>query len=262
MRRTLILIGFAVGVLTAIPAVAGADAQPRFPDAAYIIDTVRPTGYIGRAGLSKRLQTTRTFRVEWDAVDKGGHVLNMDVRVRSARYAGSFGGWRMWLTNTERVTASFRGAPGQTYCFSVRATDWVENVGAWSRERCTATPLGAASLSAGAGRKWRKVTGSRDLGRARMSVGANAAVLSSGTLQANRVALIATKCPGCGKVQVSGIGGVDRIISLEAKTERRGQLVPIATFKSVRKGVLTLRVIGPGPVRIEGLAATRATDQR
>jgi hypothetical protein len=207
------------------------------------------------------LQTSRTFRVEWDAVDKGGHVADMDVRVRSARYDGSFGGWRTWLRKTERVSASFRGAPGHTYCFSVRATDWVANVGAWSRERCTATPLGATSLSAGAGRKWRKETGSRDLGRARVSV-ANAAVLSSGTLQANRVALIATKCPGCGKVQVAGIGGVDRIISLEAKTERRGQLVPIATFKSVRRGVLTVRVIGPGPVRIEGLAATRATDQR
>jgi hypothetical protein len=260
MRRFM-TISFALGVLTAIPALAAADEQPRFPDAAYITDTVRPTGYIGRAGLSKRLQTTRTFKVEWDAVDRGGHVADTDVRVRSARHDGAFGSWRTWLRHTSHISAKFRGAPGHTYCFSVRATDWVGNVGAWSRERCTATPLGASSMTPRGDRDWRAVPGSKDLGRAKVMVGVDG-ILTSGLLQANRVALIATKCPGCGKLQVIGIGGVDRIISLEAKTERRGQLVPVATFKGVRSGTLVLRVFGSSRVRIEGLAVTRATDSR
>jgi len=250
-----------LAILAALPAAAAADAQPRFPDAAYIDDKVRPTGFMGGAGLSKRLQISRSFVVEWDAVDRGGHVASMHVRVRSAAHNGAFGSWRTWLRTPDRVSKRFHGASGRTYCFAVRAIDWVGNVGAWSRERCTATPLPATRLLARSGQFWRSESGSPDLGRARVSVRMGA-LISSGPIRANRVALIATRCPGCGSVEVRGMSGVMRTISLEAKTERRGQLVPIATFAGVRAGALELRVIGPAPVRIEGLVVTRATDPR
>lgn len=85
---------------------------------------------------------TRFIPVRWRLVDALSRPDNADVRVRSARPGDRLGRWTIWQRQIDAERLTFPGRLGRRYCFSVRGTDRVGNVGPWSDRRCTTTPGG------------------------------------------------------------------------------------------------------------------------
>lgn len=72
------------------------------------------------------------------------------------------------------------------------------------------------------------------------------------------VALIATRCNGCGTVGVYLGNTLLKKISLQSATTRRQSLITVADWAVARTGALSVRVISRGkPVHIDGLATAR-----
>jgi uncharacterized repeat protein (TIGR01451 family) len=223
-------------------------------------DTLPPASLIlaGKPGaidpLSRRFQRARSFTLAWSASDPSG-IGSYDIRVRTATIHASFGTYRGWRTATENTGASYRGTPGTTVCFSLRARDQLGNTSGWSSDRCTAIPFGAGGISRHVG--WARVPGGA-FGPALAARKRGSQLILPG-VRARRVALIATRCPGCGEVSVA-IGG-KRIgtINLAGGRARETALFQLAPLAALRHGTLRLTVSSHGrPVRIEavGVSAT------
>lgn len=66
--------------------------------------------------------------VTWRGNDPGGSgIASFFVQVRQ----GAGGAWTGWQTNTTATSASFDGAPGQSYFFRARAIDRAQNLESW-----------------------------------------------------------------------------------------------------------------------------------
>jgi hypothetical protein len=77
-------------------------------------------------------------------------------------------------------------------------------------------------------------------------------------VSAKRLVLVATKCSGCGAVQVYLRGRRLRRIDLDASATRKARLIRVATFTRVRTGKVRIKVVSEGrPVRVEGVGASR-----
>ena len=104
------------------------------PDTTAPAITTVPTlpAYTGGAGL-------RVSAAATDPGPAGSGVANYDGRYRTGPAGGALGDYLIPGSWTAGSTGSFSLAVsnGQRYCVSVRATDHVGNVGAWSAESCT-----------------------------------------------------------------------------------------------------------------------------
>jgi hypothetical protein len=104
------------------------------PDTTAPVITTVPTlpAYTGKAGLSVSAAAT-------DPGPAGSGVASYDARYRTGPAGGAMGDYLSPVGWTAASTGSFTLAVinGQQYCVSVRATDQVGNVGAWSPETCT-----------------------------------------------------------------------------------------------------------------------------
>lgn len=69
----------------------------------------------------------RTFTMSWFATDATSGVASYDLQVR----VGTAGSWTAFLTGSTVTSATYDGAPGETYYFRVRATDFAGNVEPW-----------------------------------------------------------------------------------------------------------------------------------
>lgn len=192
----------------------------------------------------------------WSAMSVTGAVSSYDVRYRRAPWNGGFGSYTTWQIGTAATNATFGGAAGSTYCFSVRAHDSVGSASAWTVETCTAIPLDDRSLSrsgswgAGTGAAYYKGTYLR-------SASAGAQLVRTGVV-AKRIAIVATTCPTCGTVSVYWGSTLLRTISLHSASTIDRQLLTAGTFGSVRTGTLTIRIYSSGKqVLIDGLAIRR-----
>lgn len=100
------------------------------------IDTLPPYS----AATSPSTVHVASFTVSWSGGDYAGSgIANYDVERKEA-VAGSV--WQAWQTQTTATSAAFTGIPGRTYCFRVRARDWLGHVEDWPTyadgDTCTA----------------------------------------------------------------------------------------------------------------------------
>lgn len=212
-------------------------------------------GVVLGGAITAAFQTARSFVVTWRATGAG--VVSVDVRYRRAPWGGSFGGYGMWRSATTGGSGLFSGSPGYTYCLSARGRDAGGNVSGWGAERCTALPLDDAALvHAGS---WARPTGSAYYeGTASRSTARGASLSRTGAV-VRRIALLATRCPGCGSVDVLLAGVLLRRVSLEAATTQRRALIGVYTFGSPRIGTVTVRVATSGrPAEVDALGLSRA----
>jgi hypothetical protein len=78
-------------------------------------------------------------------------------------------------------------------------------------------------------------------------------------VQGRRLALLATRCPTCGTVQIFWDGTLLKQVSLAAPTPEKKRLLALGPFASLREGTVRMRVSSSGrPVQIDGLAVSRA----
>ena len=218
------------------------------------LDAAGPTAHIVKPGVAS--QTSTTFPVRWAATDRWSAVSNSDVRYRAAPYNSGFAAPVTWRDAESAFSGTFSASPGITYCFSVRARDVLNNLGSWSAQRCTATPLDDRSLAGGS--DWTRRTGAADYLHTITVGSAQDATLTRTGVQARRIALLVTRCPGCGSVSVRLGQRSLGTFSLTAPTTQPRKLIPVATFGAVRSGTLRIRITSAGrPVRIDGVVLSR-----
>jgi Regulator of chromosome condensation (RCC1) repeat len=194
--------------------------------------------------------------VAWSARPAFSPVAAYDVRYVRARWNGPFGDWTTWRAGTPEQSRTFTGSPGSTYCFSARARDADGLVSTWSERTCTAIPLDDASLRHTTG--WTVLAGSRFYRSTAMRTSvAGARIIRTG-VEARRIAIVATTCPGCGTVRVYLGSRLLRTISLDAATRTDRRVIPVKLWYGIHKGTLTIRVASSGRrVIIDGLGVSR-----
>ena len=198
------------------------------------------------------------FGVGWSATDDKSGVASYDVAYREA-YDSALGELNDWFTDTTNTSAKFVGEPGFTYCFSARATDNVGNSSGYTPERCTAVPLDDVDLRKSS--EWTRNRGRGYYLRTFTLGKEKGATLSLASVVVDRLALVATKCPGCGTVKVF-LGQIQlKKISLDANKVMKKQLISIKNFDSTKTGKVEIVISSDGkPVKIEGLGVAKTGD--
>lgn len=219
-------------------------------------DMTPPTG--GRiSGIYPVFRTASPFTVSWTgATDSGSGIKSYMAYASRAPFNGPFGAPAVFKTTLGPGSGSFQAKPGNTYCFTVRANDNAGNVSAASAQKCSAMPIDDPSLS-GAG--WTRAKGQAGFYQGTYASSlAKGATLTRTGVQAKRLALVATKCPTCGAVEVRMGGTLLKKVSLAAATTQKKQLIPLASFPGVVAGTVTITVATSGkPVFIDGLGVSR-----
>ncbi|HEV2891762.1 MAG TPA: hypothetical protein VGX28_15430 [Frankiaceae bacterium] len=199
------------------------------------------------------LGTSVGFR--WSATDATG-VVAYDVRYRRAPYNGGFGGYTT-SSNRPGPGYSIPTTRGSTYCLSVRARDTLGNYSGWTAERCSTMPLDDRSLSVSSGWSRGSMTGyyaSTYTASSRLG-----ATMTLGNVSAKRLAVVATRCYGCGSVAVYIGTSYVGTVNLSASTTQHSYVAVLPAFASVRTGTVTLRVTTSGrAVQVDGLGVSKA----
>jgi Tol biopolymer transport system component len=222
----------------------------------YVEDSTAPSG--GQITSALRVfALTTPFTVGWGgATDSASGVKSYDTYVRSAHYNGPFGSGALFETTSGPGTDGFSAQPGNSYCFHVTIIDNAGNGSAPSAERCTSLPVDDAAL---AGSGWTRATHRNGYYRGtRSRSSTKGATLSLAGVRAKRISLVATKCPGCGKVKVLQGGRALKTVRLVSRRVRKERVIAVANFQTVHRGKVKLRVATSGkPVIVDGLGVSR-----
>lgn len=147
-----------------------------------------------------------------------------------------------------------RARPGYTYCFRVAAINGAALTSEWSAERCTAMPLDDRALDASTG--WSRDSGSAHY-RQTITRSARRGAILKKNLSARSLALVATRCPGCGTVTVLFDGTLLKRVSLGASTTKNKSIIQLARFSTQRVGKLTIKIVSRGKsVLVDGLGTS------
>jgi hypothetical protein len=224
-----------------------------------ILDTKAPTGvrFTNPSSCCAAVATANPFRVTWTASDAGSGVANYTLAYTSAPYNGPFGASTPWVT-TNSTHKDFTGTPGTQYCLTMQAKDKVGNISP-PVKGCFVLPIDDASLSDPTA-SWTRSTGAPYYYLATYSTtSTDGATLVSPTLQAKRVGIIYTRCPGCGTLEVSFNGVVLGTVYTSAKSvTSTKQLAYFPRFDSVLQGTAQIRAGGGQPVYVDGLVFSRS----
>ena len=240
-------------VTTTPPATPPPAATPPATTPAPIADKTAPVASLTGPTAATTLGA-RTI-VSWTGTDAVG-VKSYDVRYRTATWRTALGGYVLpaALQGTTSRSSVQPVAAGALYCFSTRARDAAGNVSGWSAERCTARPLDDRALTTKGA--WTRAKGKAYYGGTITSAKAKGATLTRSGAQSGRVALVAAKGKGYGKVGVYYNGQLVKTVDLSAK--RTTAKAVIALPRLAKKGTVVLKVITSGkPVLIDGLLISR-----
>lgn len=218
-------------------------------------DHVAPVG-VGVTGAAFNLpfQGQRTFGVGWTGVDNETGLGSFSLRIRQLNVAGATASDMTAAYDPSQTSAAFNGAPGYAYCFDVSATDLAPAPNtAGSAARCTGVPLDERAMAYKG--TWSKKSGSSYyLGTYSLSKTQGAYLVTKTSARARRIYLVATKCHGCGTVEVYIGKTLLKRLSLDASSTRRKQIIKIYDSATLKSGAVKIRVYSSGkPVYIEGL---------
>jgi hypothetical protein len=225
--------------------------------ATWTVDTVKPAVTL-TAPRGPGVLTAKTT-VQWKGSDGSGTgIATYRLRYRQAPWNGRLGAWSMpgaWQALTT-TTVSAPVPVGYTRCFSVMAVDKTGNTSAWSGARCTTRPLDDRALKASAGWTRRKAAGFYfGTYTATMRKGST---LTRGNAQLDRVGVVATTCPTCGRLAVYVGSKLIGTIDLHRAKTRHEALLVLPSFPR-RTGTVTLKVLISGKsVQVDGLLVSSA----
>gem|GEM_PF-3007790 len=200
-------------------------------------------------------ELSSTIDIAYSGADAYSPVASYDIRYAfapwSSVYLGSYLEPPAWQATTS-TSETLAGVPGDAYCFQVRARTPSGVTSPWSRQACTALPLGAQSLRVLRGPWASRSLSGYYLGRAFESTTAGAE-LQLRDAQASLVAIVATECPSCGRIAAYVNGRLLAVVNTAAPTVRHGVLITLPPF-SPRKATVVLEASSPGKrVIVEGL---------
>jgi hypothetical protein len=201
-----------------------------------------------------RVSLANPVRATWRATDATSGVARFEAAYWRAKADGTLtawtqpSGWDSLSTPTVRLPNL---APGDTICVSVRARDQAGNVAPWTAPRCTSRPYDDAVLTASS--RWVRDTGTQYWLGTVSRTPTQSETLRRSNVRTRLVGIVATRCPGCGTVQVAVAGQSVGTINLEAATTQHQQVLLLPAFP-LRTGAVVLTVATAGKsVRIDGL---------
>lgn len=249
------------GKLTATAATAAyqQDPNPGNQQASQAVDVIESTPpvnvIIQGADRTQPFQARSPFLLLWAAADPDSGVAYYDVRYRSAAPRQPFGPYVTFMSKTTAKSTRFSGRAGNTYCFSVRATDQLGNVSLWSQEWCTALPTIVTAFRATGG--WHVEKAPQSYGGAFAIARKPQAALVFSGISARRIALLVRVCSRCGTVSVSLGSRLLASVSTRSATPAV-RLIPVATFGSLKSGDLVIKVTSAHrSVHLNGVAISR-----
>jgi len=201
-------------------------------------------------------QKAKNVALAWTPGTAGENALDRYVvSMRRAPFNGPFGAPTETAHGLGTTTATIVGTTGTTYCFSIASVDDLGYRSVWSAERCTVVPLNNTELvHAGS---WAKNTGAGYYLNTYSRTTQQGATLTKAGVRAKRLAVLVTKCPGCGTFQVlMGTTSVATVNTAASQTKKK-QLVLLPAFASLRTGTLKIKVLTAGkPVTVEGVGVS------
>jgi hypothetical protein len=102
------------------------------------LDVAPPTAKVIAPTTTTTSKKSATFK--WAGTDDASGIAGYEVRVRVGK--SHKGSWKVVSAGTSKTKRSIALRAGYTTCVSVRATDRVGRVGAWSAPRCVSRPAG------------------------------------------------------------------------------------------------------------------------
>lgn len=200
-------------------------------------------------------RTKKKIPLSWNAsTDAESGVTSYELQLRTAppnKPLGPFQSAGSFATTSTSIT----GIPGDTYCFIVWAVNGEGGSSGSSPEECTSLPLDDRKLKKSSG-DWGEKTAKGHYLKTFTKSRENGATLKR-TVTAKTLALVATKCPGCGKVAVSFDGDKVKTISLDAASYQKRKVIPLETFADREKGKVKIKIVSNNkPVSIDGLGAS------
>lgn len=252
--------------VTALPLAGGAPSTTPTPVPVPTVPTpgTLPPGTAPTVRITAPLQPFHLgakIRLAWTATDANG-VASSDVRYRVALAGGAFGPWlqpKSWRGLKTRSVMFNQARTGTTTCFSVRARDKAGNVSGFSPERCAARPVDDLTLIAsGSWTRRHDVSGFYE--GTVTSTRTRGATLTIRHAHVQELAIVATVCPGCGRVQVLFNGvAVGETVNLNSPHPASRRIIVLATLPRNEVGTIQLRVVSAG-ARVEvdalGVSAT------
>jgi hypothetical protein len=217
-------------------------------------DVTPPT--VSAASLQGVFETRTTFDVSWGgATDQESGVATYSVSVRRAPHNGGFGAPAPFKLAVPAGGATFTGEPGYTYSFRATATDWDGNMSAAGPEDCTALPVDNVLFRHRGG--WAKKSGSGYYLDTYSQTKRRGATLTLRAVSAKRLAIIVTKCPRCGSVDVFFRGKLVKRIRLRAQRMSKLRLVGLNVSGELQTGTVRVRAVSRNRiVRIEGFGVS------
>lgn len=197
--------------------------------------------------------------VGWVGADS---VSPVTYTVTAARgdYKTGAGAPFVWQS-TAATSAAFPARRGETVCFTVQAADAAGNLSAVSSQRCTATPIDDRALT----RKklkgkavWKKRKQNGHFRRTYVTTSQRGAKLTLRGVRASRIALLAPRKRGYGKVEVrlgkTLLGVVD--LGRRHPGVAKQQIIEVGDAFALRSGNLKIKVLSKKKtVRIDGVFA-------
>jgi hypothetical protein len=218
------------------------------------VDTANPTV---TANVLPVFTAGTTVGLRYSGTDSGVGVSSYDLRYRRAAFNGTFGTLTYpaaWQGSTATVQTMATSA-GYTYCFSVLSRDGLGHSSPWSPERCTASTLDDRSLAASTG--WTRGTSSAYFAGTVTSATATGRTLTRSSVQARRIAIVATTCSGCGSIGVYWNNALIKTVSLNASTTTYKHVLAVADLGAVKAGTLLLKTTNANRTYVDGVALSR-----
>lgn len=216
------------------------------------LDAAGPTTTLNTLAANK---LTFPFGVGWTATDRLSNVGTASVRVRTAVWNAGFGSYTYPALNTPAKSVSFQGTPGRTYCFGVQSKDAVGNLGTWSTEKCTTTPVDDKTLTVV--KDFTRGESSAYYRGTYSAATKKGATLKLANIKAKRIAIVVSKAANGGKIQV--LLGSKVLGSYSLKGSGTKQVIGQTVFDSVKSGTLVIKVISETGkvVKIDGVVLAK-----
>jgi subtilisin-like proprotein convertase family protein len=217
-------------------------------------DSTGPTVPVIGGAMIRHFQTTTTFYPAWHSSDpESGVAAYYPFWVRRPYNAAGFTTGGDFGGPTRATTKKLAGTSGNTYCVQAYARNFVNLFSNTSAYKCTSVPVNNTDLTASAG--WTQKTGTGFYKNTYSQSKTHGATLTLNGVIADQLAVIATKCPGCGVIDVLWGGIFLKRFNLNATTLLKKRILVIPAFGSPNQtNNLTISVASTNkPVRIEGV---------
>ena len=231
-----------------------------------MIDTTPPS--LPRLGRLPKLSTKLSLPLTWQpTTDELSGMNGYSVLRRAGGWKARRLGNQTTIASTSTTTHNVSASVGMSYCFRIRARDIAGNLSD-GNERCTALPQDDASFARVGAWQTKPAGGAFNDGKVSVSQTRGALLKRGDVTKAKRIAVVVTKCAGCGSFEVlfkgtllkrAGTNSTVTSTSLPAGTaNRRRVVIQFKPLAQPASGVLKIRVASNAkPVKIEGAAAPK-----